>query len=72
MAIMEVIAGELYEHYTGKLYRVITLGMMEHPKNKEKTKVMVVFRSEADPSLVYIRPHIQFRRKYKLVASGKK
>ena len=65
MAIMEVIAGELYEHYTGKLYRVITLGMMD---NYGKTKVMVVFRSEADPSLVYIRPHIQFRRKYKLVA----
>jgi len=56
---MEIIAGELYEHYTGKIYRVVTLATAE-----SDGKVMVVYRSEADPNLVYVRPHTQFMQKY--------
>jgi hypothetical protein len=62
MEAMEIIAGELYEHYTGKIYRVVTLATAENDG-----KVMVVYCSESDPNQVYVRPHTQFMSKYKRV-----
>ncbi len=45
------VEGELYRHFKGGLYRIVTIA--QHTENAEG---LVVYRSEEDPSKVWARP----------------
>lgn len=47
--------GELYRHFKGGLYRIITIA--QHTETEEG---LVIYRSEDDPSKVWARPMVSF------------
>ena len=49
------VAGELYKHFKGGLYRIVTIA--QHTETEEG---LVIYRSEDDPSKVWARPVVNF------------
>ncbi|MBP5471662.1 MAG: DUF1653 domain-containing protein [Lachnospiraceae bacterium] len=45
------VEGELYRHFKGGLYRIVTIA--QHTETQEG---LVIYRSEDDPSKVWARP----------------
>ena len=47
--------GELYRHFKGGLYRIVTIA-----QHTETSEGLVIYRSEDDPSKVWARPVVNF------------
>ena len=47
--------GELYRHFKGGLYRIVTIA-----QHTETSEGLVIYRSEEDPSKVWARPLVSF------------
>ena len=49
------VEGELYRHFKGGLYRIVTIA-----QHTETSEGLVIYRSEEDPSKVWARPVVNF------------
>ena len=49
------VEGELYRHFKGGLYRIVTIA-----QHTETSEGLVIYRSEDDPSKVWARPVVNF------------
>ena len=49
------VEGELYRHFKGGLYRIVTIA-----QHTETSEGLVIYRSEEDPSKVWARPVVSF------------
>lgn len=50
--------GKLYRHFKGGLYRVIDIGVHSEDEN-----LLVIYQSESDHNLVWVRPYDMFMSK---------